>query len=82
MQSYEYQKLTEVSASFLSIKPKILKKTTRDPSEVAKVVCEALSILNPGKTYYVNVSLLYRLLSFIPAGFREKMMLRKIKKWM
>lgn len=61
---------------------KILKKINRNPIEVAKVVGKTLSVQNPGKTYYVNVSMLYRLLSLIPAGVREKMMFRQFKKWM
>ena len=60
----------------------MLAKSMADPDDIARVIYKALTISNPKKVYYVNVSLLFRLLSLIPYGMREQMIKYQLKKWM
>ena len=60
----------------------ILMKTNNDPSDVAKVIYKALTARNPKNIYNVNISALFKFLTLLPGGFREWMMVRKLKKWM
>lgn len=61
---------------------RLLNKKQNDPADLAMVFYKALTVKKPKKVYYVNVSLLFRLLSLLPEGMRESLMIRKLKSWM
>jgi len=55
-------------------------KVKNDPEDVAKVVFRALTDSSPRRIYNVNVSMLYKILSFMPSNLREYLVLRALKK--
>lgn len=61
---------------------KQLDKKQNDPVDVAMVISKALILRTPKHVYHVNVSLLYRCLSFIPQRIRELLIVVQMKKWM
>lgn len=61
---------------------KELMKTKKSPLDVGKVISKALLARKPRKIYNVNVSMLFRMLSMLPDGFRERLMVMKLKRWM
>jgi NAD(P)-dependent dehydrogenase (short-subunit alcohol dehydrogenase family) len=61
---------------------KVLSQVNKDPMDVSNTILKSLTINNPKKIYHVNVSNLFRMLSFIPEGIREFILLRTLNSWM
>lgn len=61
---------------------KILKRISKSPEEVAKVIVKAVEAKRPRKIYHVNVSFLFRALSLLPPGIRERLIQYSLMKWM
>jgi len=59
---------------------KMLAETKNEPQDLAKVIVEALTVRKPKKVYNVNVDMLFQLLSWLPAGLRERLLVRYLKK--
>ena len=60
---------------------RMLLKPQSDPAILAKVFLKAMVVKKPKQYYDVNVSNLFRILSFLPSGMREFFMIRHLKKW-
>jgi len=60
----------------------MLRRVNKDPQELAQIIANALQDRNPSKVYHVNVSMLFKVLSIIPTGPREGLMIRRLKRWM
>lgn len=61
---------------------RLLNKKQSNPAELSTVFYNALTVKRPKKTYYVNVSLLFKFLSLLPSGLREYIMIAQLKRWM
>lgn len=88
-QSFDALAKTDGLADYRKLKEKIrqqgqklLAKKMADPRDVAKTIYRALNVKKPKKYYNVNVSYLFRLLSLIPEGLREKLFNYQLKRWM
>lgn len=60
----------------------VLNRVNNDPMDVSNIILKTLTINNPKKVYHVNVSYLFRMLSFLPERLREFILLKTFKKWM
>ena len=60
----------------------ILSKKQNDALELAQVFYKVLTTKKNKKSYSVNVSLLFRILSWIPTGIREMLITRQLRAWM
>jgi NAD(P)-dependent dehydrogenase (short-subunit alcohol dehydrogenase family) len=61
---------------------KVLSQVNNDPMDVSNIILKSLTISDPKKIYHVNVSNLFRMLSIIPEGIREFILLRTLNSWM
>ena len=58
----------------------VLNDVKNTPESMARTIVKALTDPKPKKVYNVNVDLMFRLLSWLPAGLREKMLVSHLKK--
>lgn len=61
---------------------KILAETKNEPVDLARVIVTALTVRRPRKVYNVNVDLVFRLLSWLPVGLRERLLVWYLNKQM
>ncbi len=61
---------------------KMLAEVKNTPESMAEAIARALTVRHPQKVYNVNVDFVFRVLSWLPAGLREKLLVSHLKRQM